>query len=178
MTSQLIRLSLSNCPSSPVRAKVSIASRMTSLAARSWTAQPPGSRPQALQVAIHSQRVAGWGFTPLQRRSQHILQPQPTGQLIVWINSYKSQELEITNTTLLHIVEREQALFFLNLLTTKLQSDGIALINLLIWNQKCTTWQIKSQIKGCDLNQEPRQSTTEEFSINPAFNYLDYSEDT
>ena len=47
--------------------------------AGSMTAQPPGFRPSALQIATHGQQVVllGGGLTPLQRCSWHILQPKP-----------------------------------------------------------------------------------------------------
>ena len=58
MISRLIRLGLSDHPSSPVRAKWSVVNHVTFLVARSQTAQLPRSHPQALQVATHSQQVA------------------------------------------------------------------------------------------------------------------------
>ena len=78
MTSQLIRLSLSERPSSPVRAKVEC--YVTSLLARSRTAQPSGfCCPQALRGRhpwLADSLVEGGGvFTPVQKFSLCILLP-------------------------------------------------------------------------------------------------------
>ena len=63
MTSQVISSSLSNCPLSPVRSKWSVATHLTTLVARSQTAHPPKSHPQALWVAC----LEGEGVLPLCR---------------------------------------------------------------------------------------------------------------
>ena len=69
MIGWLIRSGPSNCPLIHVRIQVELWQiTMTTFAAGSWTAQPPGSRFQELQVITHSQQVtllgSGAAFYP------------------------------------------------------------------------------------------------------------------
>ena len=106
-TSRLIRLGPIRPPVRPSKGQSGVLQAIDHSVARSMTAQPPGIRPSALQVATHGQQVAslGGGLTPLQRCSRYILQPQPTG----W--TYSSL-LNTAVTTMLWLFNlRQNALF-------------------------------------------------------------------
>ena len=61
LTSRLTRLGIFDGPSSPVRTKVEYCRSRDQFGCRSQTAQSPGSRPEALKVATHGQRVTSLG---------------------------------------------------------------------------------------------------------------------
>ena len=74
-------------PISPSKGQSGVLQVIDHSVAKSMTAQPTGSCPNASRVATHNQRIAplGEGFTLLQRCSHHTLQPQLTGHIYIYI---------------------------------------------------------------------------------------------
>ena len=82
MISRLIESGLSNRPYSPVRANVGRCKSQDRFGY--WVVDCSGTRISSSSITGHHPQATGSligeGFTPLQRCSQCILQPQPTGQ--------------------------------------------------------------------------------------------------
>ena len=102
MTSRLIGLGLSDCPSSPVRAKVECCEPHDLLGCQVMDCS--ATRIPSSSITGHHPRPTGsliGGGTPLQRCSQHILQPQLTRQ---WNMLSKLLSLVVVKSALSHVM--------------------------------------------------------------------------